>query len=194
MYKVGITGGIGAGKSTVTRVFQLFGTPIYDADTRAKILMEEDPSLVENIKSTFGDQAYIQGKLNSGYLAEKVFNNTLLIEKLNAFVHPSVARDFSSWVSQQRTSYVLKEAALLFESNSYQALDSIILVVAPLELRMKRIMKRDSQRSEQQIKNIIDKQLAVEEAMKLADYIILNDESELIIPQILALHKQFAER
>lgn len=188
LLRIGITGGIGSGKSTVANVFSLLGVPIYNADNRAKWLMANDQELVKNIADQFGSNSYIDGRLNRGYLAEKVFKDENLIKKLNSFVHPAVAKDFADWSSKYTTGYVLKEAALLFETGSYKELDATILITSPRELRIKRIIDRDPQRSLEQIENIITRQMVVEEAKAKADYVVINDDSTLLIPQVLELH------
>ena len=188
LLRIGITGGIGSGKSTVARIFSLLGVAVYNADERAKWLMAHDKKLISNIITQFGQDSYIDGELNKQYLADKVFKDELLVKKLNAQVHPAVARDFANWSSHYNSGYVLKEAALLFETKSYRELDATILVVSPIELRIKRIKKRDPQRSTEQIENIIARQMATAEALDLADYVIDNDNSKLLIPQVLELH------
>ena len=192
--RVGLTGGIGTGKSTVAQIFRLLGVPIYDADFMAKKLMVEDDNLITSIKAEFGDDAYLGGKLNRQFLAEKVFVNEHLLEKLNSLVHPAVARDFSNWAKHFSEKYILKEAALLFETGSYHDLDYLILVQSPLELRIQRIEERDPQRSSAQISGIIERQMPVDEAISLADYIIHNDESHMLIPQVLLLQKELTEK
>ncbi len=189
LLRIGITGGIGSGKSTVARIFSLLGVPVYNADERAKWLMVHDENLISNIITQFGQDSYIDGQLNRQYLAEKVFKDELLVEKLNTLVHPAVASDFADWSSNYSSGYVLKEAALLFETGSYNELDATILVVSPLEIRVKRIEERDPQRSREQIENIISRQIAIDEALSLADYVIDNDDSKLLIPQVLGLHR-----
>ena len=188
LLRIGITGGIGSGKSTVARIFSLLGVAVYNADERAKWLMAHDKKLISNIITQFGQDSYIDGELNKQYLADKVFKDELLVKKLNAQVHPAVASDFADWSSNYNSGYVLKEAALLFETKSYRELDATILVVSPIELRIKRIKKRDPQRSTEQIENIIARQMATAEALDLADYVIDNDDSKLLIPQVLELH------
>lgn len=187
--RIGITGGIGTGKTTVAEVFNMLKVPVYNADDRAKWLMQHDSELTQKIIAAFGEKTFLDGVLNRQYLAEKVFGNADLVQQLNALVHPAVAKDFGLWSKQQNTSYVLKEAALLFETGSYQELDATILVLSPLQLRIDRIKKRDPQRSVKQIENIIAKQIDIEEARNLADYVILNDESAMIIPQVLEIHQ-----
>lgn len=190
--QIGITGGIGSGKSLACRIFNLLGVPVYDADSRAKSLMTTDGILVSQIKKEFGTLSFGEdGSVNREFLAKHVFNDELKLKTLNNLVHPRVAEDFTRWTQQQRSSYILKEAALLFETGSYRALDKIIVVSAPENLRIARVLQRDKHRSEQQVKDIIRNQLKEEEKLKLADYTLINDESNLLIPQVLNLHKKF---
>jgi len=182
MLKVGITGGIGTGKSTVAKVFAALGIPVYEADERAKILMEADPEITGGIRALFGNEAYTSdGKYNKTYVAGKVFGDQNLLQKLNALVHPAVGRDFEAWASRQHSPYVLKEAAIM---NRAQGLDRIIVVSSPVALRMERIKARDG-RSEEQIQNIIRNQKTEEEFLALADFIVFNNEEEFITPQVL---------
>lgn len=190
--QIGITGGIGSGKSLVCRIFSLLGVPVYDADSRAKSLMTTDGILVSQIRKEFGVLSFRpDGNVNRAYLAEHVFNDPERLKLLNSLVHPRVGEDFNRWVREQRSVYVLKEAALLFEAGSNTALNKIIVVSAPEELRISRTLQRDRHRTEQQVKDIIQNQLKEEEKLKLADYIVVNDESKPLIPQVLELHKQF---
>ncbi|MBT2564795.1 dephospho-CoA kinase [Pedobacter sp. ISL-68] len=193
MYKVGITGGIGSGKTTVCKVFEVLGIPVFYADTVAKEIMCKDALLVEGIKSTFGKESYFEdGSLNNKHIAGIVFNNEEELAKLNALVHPAVFRAFDAWEATipANTSYTLKEAALLFESGSYTMCDTTILVTAPYETKMKRVMLRDGVTAEQ-VKARMDKQLSDEEKAKMANHFIINDEQESIIEQVLALHQEF---
>ena len=191
--RIGLTGGIGAGKSIVSEIFKLLAVPVYDADSMAKMLMEKDSDLITAIKEAFGIDSYIGRNVNRQFLAERVFNNAPLLEKLNAMVHPVVASHFDHWTKQFDNKYLLKEAALLFETGSYRELDKIILIQSPLEIRIERIKKRDPQRSSQQILNIIERQIPVDEALGLADYIITNDESTMLIPQVLNLQNELTK-
>lgn len=192
--QIGITGGIGSGKSLVCRIFHTLGVPVYDADSRAKAVMTTDGILVSHIKKEFGVLSYrVDGSLDREYLAQAVFNNTERLKILNNLVHPRVARDFEQWVSGQKGDYILKEAALLFETKSHTALDKIIVVFAPEQLRIKRVLKRDTQRTEQQIREIIHHQIQDEEKLQRADFVIMNDETQLVIPQVLELHRSFLE-
>jgi dephospho-CoA kinase len=156
---LGVTGGIGSGKSLVCRIFQVLGTPVYNSDLRAKQLMVEDEALIGQIKAAFGEQSYSKGNLNRQYLAEKVFSDSEKLELLNSLVHPAVGRDFRIWVDRNASqSYLLKEAALIFETGSNKLLDQTILVSAPQQLRIARVLCRDSQRTEEQVRAIISNQ------------------------------------
>jgi dephospho-CoA kinase len=189
--QIGITGGIGSGKTLVSKIFACLGIPVYDADSHAKELMTTDGILVSQIKKEFGDLSYLSdGTLNRKYLSEVVFNNQERLDVLNKLVHPRVGENYTQWVKRHNNkAYVLKEAALLFETGSYRTLDKIIVVHAPEEVRIKRVMHRDG-RAEQQVQEIIRKQMSEEEKLKRADFIIYNDESSLIIPQVLSLHNR----
>ena len=189
---IGITGGIGTGKSTVTKIFQTLGVPVYDADSRAKRVMTTDGILIEQIKKEFGNLSYDGENLNRAYLAQEVFSNPERLKKLNALVHPRVGVDFTHWVNeQQHQPYIVKEAALMLESGSNRGLNYLIVVTAPEEMRIARIKKRDPQRSREEIINIMKNQLPEEEKQRQADFIIRNDETELLIPQVLKLHERF---
>lgn len=192
--KIGVTGGIGAGKSLVCKIFSALGVPVYNADTRAKQLMVEDQVLIRQIKGHFGDASYSDdGSLNRSYLANEVFANTEKLELLNSLVHPQVGLDFDKWVAGKSSApYVIKEAALLFEAGSFKSLDAIVTVAAPEELRIRRTVIRDEFRSKKQIEEIISKQLPEEERISRAGYKIINDENRLLIPQVLRLHKTFS--
>jgi dephospho-CoA kinase len=194
--QIGITGGIGSGKSLVCEIFSCLGVPVYDADHRAKAIMTTDGILVSQIKKEFGDLSYDEeGNLNRAHLASFVFANADKLAKLNSLVHPRVAIDYQDWfVSVNNQSpYVLKEAALLFEAGSYRAVDKVIVVYAPANIRIERVEHRDPQRTREQIADIISRQWADEEKVKRADYVLVNDESELLIPQVITLHQKFLE-
>ena len=184
---VGITGGIGAGKSIVSKVFQTLDIPKYDADSRAKVLMNSNPELVKSISLLFGQEAYKNDHLNRQYIAAKAFENKGLLTQLNELVHPAVANDFNEWVDQQTAPYVLKEAALLFESGSFESLDQMITVTAPKDIRIKRVMARDG-RTEYQVKSIIINQMSEGEKANRSDYVIENDDENMVIPQVLEIH------
>lgn len=192
MLKVGITGGMGSGKSTVCKVFEILGIPVFYADNVAKLIMHTDVLLKQDIIKTFGEKSYSdKGELNRKYISAIVFNNELELKKLNAMVHPAVFRAFDVWVSDQKTvPYVLKEAALLFESDLYKMCDQSVLVKSPKKTKIQRIMNRDNITAEQ-IKLRMNRQFSDEQTEKLADHILLNDEHHLLIPQILSLHQHF---
>lgn len=191
--QIGITGGIGSGKSLICKIFSQLGVPVYDADSHAKALMTTDGILVSQIKKEFGDLSYHpDGSLNREWLATHVFSNEVELQKLNGLVHPRVAVDYSNWVEMQAdTPYVLKEAALLYESGSYRLLDKIIVVSAPEELRQARVLKRDPHRTVEQFREIVEKQLPEDEKVSRADYIITNDDVTPVVPQVLKLHEEF---
>ncbi|MBL0310712.1 MAG: dephospho-CoA kinase [Bacteroidetes bacterium] len=191
MLKVGITGGIGSGKSTACKIFMELGIPVYNADERAKHLMQHEHYLIDEIKRNFGDDIYVDGKLVRELLANRVFNNEKKMALLNSLVHPAVFRDTERWIEEQKKTkspYVLKEAALLIESGSYKNLDKLVVVTAPLELRIKRVEKRDSVTRSQVMKRV-QHQMPEEEKLKLADYIIQNDNGlEQLKEQVLLIH------
>lgn len=191
--QIGITGGIGAGKSVVCKIFKVLKVPVYDADSRAKAVMTTDGILVEAIKKEFGTLSFkANGDLNREYLSKEVFTDEEKLKKLNSLVHPRVALDYEAWLAKQSGApYVLKEAALLFESGSSRVLNKVLVVSAPTELRMKRVLVRDPQRNEKQVKSIMENQLSEEVKRKQADFIIENDERHSLIEQCLALHQQF---
>ncbi|WP_316823450.1 dephospho-CoA kinase [Pedobacter gandavensis] len=193
MLKIGITGGIGSGKTTVCRIFESLGIPVFYADTVAKKIMVTDPILIQGVKDTFGEESYTpEGVLNNKHIAGIVFHQPEELEKLNQLVHPAVFRAFDKWVAaiSPQAPYILKEAALLFESGSYQMCDHNVLVIAPLETRLQRVMQRD-QVTEEQVRARMDKQLSDEEKAKMADMLIHNNETDSLIIQVMALHHQF---
>lgn len=192
--QIGITGGIGSGKSLVCKIFAQLGVPVYDADSHAKALMTTDGILVSLIKKEFGELSYHpDGSLNRTYLGDHVFFSEVNLKKINNLVHPRVSLDYEKWLILHRDKpYVLKEAALLFETGSYRMLDKIIVVSAPESLRLKRVLSRDGHRTVEHFKGIVEKQMQEDEKLKRADYIIVNDETKLVIPQVLFLHAQFS--
>ncbi|MBJ6107611.1 dephospho-CoA kinase [Hymenobacter sp. BT523] len=196
MLRIGITGGIGSGKSIASRLFQALGVPTYDADSRARWLMENGAELRRQLTAAFGPGTYdAAGRLNRPLLASTVFNNPALLAQLNALVHPQVGLDFEAWARAQEAAghpYVLKEAALLFEAGSYQQLDRIITVYAPLPVREARVLRRDPHRSLADVRAIMAKQLSEEEKMQRADYVLTNDDAQPLLPQVLALHAAFS--
>jgi len=191
--QIGITGGIGSGKSLVCKIFGVLGVPAYDADSRAKNLMTTDGILIDQIKKEFGSLSYdVKGGLNREFLSATVFSKQDKLKQLNALVHPRVAVDYKQWVEEHAgNKYVLKETALLFESGSYKELDKIILVTAPKEIRIERVLARDNHRTKEDVEKIIQNQISEEEKEAKANFIIRNNESELIVPQVVDLHKRF---
>lgn len=190
MLKIGLTGGIGSGKSTVAKIFELLGIPVYYADDRAKYLMNHNTFIQQQIIAAFGSAAYNNGILNKSYISNLVFNNPAELEVLNSIVHPITIADASAWMQQQQTVYCIKEAALIFESGTQQNLDIIIGVTAPKALKLKRVMQRDAVAS-QTVLAKMDKQIDDRIKMKLCDFVIYNDEQQLIIPQVIQLHNKF---
>jgi dephospho-CoA kinase len=191
MLKIGVTGGIGSGKSIICQVFELLGIPVFYADAEAKKLMLEDEKLKSAISNTFGAASYLaDGNLNRTYLAKIVFNDENQLAKLNKLVHPAVFKAFKQWAESQTAAYVVKEAALLFESGSYRLCDKNILVTAPEALKIARIIRRDHI-TEEEVRARMARQMSDEEKLPMADIVLENDEQKLLIPQILKLHEQF---
>lgn len=187
MLKVGITGGIGSGKSYLCNVFQKLGIEVYSADERAKHLMNNDKELKEKIIDLFGKKAYPNNFLDRRYLSEIIFKNKDMLGRLNGLVHPAVAIDFIKWCQFRVDSiYVLHEAAILFESGVYKHMDKNILVTAPIETRIERVMKRDKTDA-RKVTERIENQLPTEKLIPLADFIIENDNKKLVLPQILEI-------
>jgi len=196
MLKIGITGGIGSGKTTICRIFETLGIPVFYADTAAKELMVKDPLLMAGVSDAFGLESYFNnGTLNNKHIANIVFNHPEELARLNALVHPAVFRAFDHWLVNVPATvpYILKEAALLFESGSYKMCDLSILVSAPLQVKLDRVIQRDGV-SEAQVRARMDKQFTDEEKMKMADFCILNEEGSSVVMQVLALHQQFLSR
>lgn len=194
--QIGVTGGIGSGKSVVCAVFASMGIPVYAADERAKWLTEHDPILKADIQRVLGPNAYdAAGRYNRGWVASQVFADPALLAALNAVIHPRVLADTTAWVNEQADKpYVVKEAALMKAAGSGNSLDSVIVVQAPVALRIERIRQRDPQRSDAEIQQIIDRQISDAERARLANYVIENDESQLLLPQIIRLHDLFSQQ
>jgi dephospho-CoA kinase len=193
MQKIGITGSIGSGKSIVCKIFEQLGVPVYYADERAKILMISNAEIITKVKLLFGNESYSEtGELNRKHLSDIAFNNKDLLTKLNQIVHPIVFKDFDNWLfekEQLNIKYIIKEAALMFETDSYKKIDKFIVVTAPMELRISRTMQRDSILKEQVLSRM-NNQLSQEEKLAKADYEIINNEEISLIEQVFSLHYQ----
>ncbi len=191
--QIGVTGGIGSGKSVVCRVFSALGVPVYYADDRAKWLTTHDPILKADITRLLGAEAYdLSGAYNRSWVASQVFINPQLLGQLNALIHPRVWADTVAWVeSHAHHAYVVKEAALMGKAGGGNLLDKVIVVTAPETLRIARIQQRDPHRSVTEIQHIMDRQLSDKERLNMSDYVLINDEQQLILPQLITLHAQF---
>lgn len=192
MLKIGLTGGIGSGKSTVARIFQTLGIPVYYADAEAKRLMNSNETLRKTIQQQFGEAAYKNNQLDRKYLADIVFNDKEKLDLLNSIIHPVTIDDAEVWMHRQQAPYCIKEAALLFESGAAENLDYIIGVYAPQALRIKRVMQRDGLNRDEIMKRI-NRQINEEMKMKLCDYVLKNDEQQLLTPQVLKLHDELIQ-
>jgi len=192
MLKIGLTGGIGSGKTTIAKIFELLNVPVYYADEASKRLYHTDKDLIANIKKNFGEDIYTNEQLNRSKLAAIVFNDPDKLDLLNQLVHPPTIRDAEEWMQRQTTPYVIKEAALLFESGSASGLDYIIGVQAPSHYRIKRVMERDGIKREDVI-NRSNRQIDEDIKMRLCDFVIVNNDQELVIPQVLELHSKLTE-
>ena len=193
MIKVGVTGGIGSGKTTVCRLFEEMDIPVYYADIEAKKLMNSDKELKRKIKELLGKEAYHRnGRLDRKYVASIVFKDKKKLEALNAIVHPAVAEDGKKWFAQQKTKYAIKEAALLVENASYKQLDFLIVVTAPVEMRIKRVVKRDKS-DYNQVKLRIANQLPEVLKKKVADFVIDNSGDVSLVSQVWKIHRKLME-
>ena len=187
---IGITGGVGSGKSLISRIFNTLGVPVYDTDARAKWLMANDPNIKSQLIELLGSESFIKEKLNRSFIARKSFGNEKILARLNRIVHPEVSSDFTKWVAlHQKSPLLLKESALIFETSSYSDLDQVILVLSPSKLRIKRVLARDLYRSREDIEAIISHQKSAAETSLLAQFIVNNDEKDLLIPQVLSIYK-----
>lgn len=199
MFKVGLTGGIGSGKSTVAKIFEVLSIPVYYADDAARHIMNTDEELKKSIIKEFGSESYINGHLNRPYIASLVFNDKEKLDLLNSLTHPATIRDAQQWMQKieeshgQTSPYIVKEAALIFESGSAENLDYVIGVYAPAALRIKRIMDRDHI-SKEEVLQRMNRQIDEEIKMKLCDTVIVNDEQQLVTTQVLQLHKQLLSK
>ncbi|MFN5253844.1 MAG: dephospho-CoA kinase [Chitinophagaceae bacterium] len=185
---IGLTGGIGSGKSTVAKIFAQLGIPVLDADATAKAIMNEDHSVKTKLIELFGEDAYKENQLNRPYIAQIVFEDAFKLQQLNAIIHPITIQYAKDWAFKQSAPYVIKEAALFFESGSSEGVEKIIGVTAPKHIRIQRVMQRDQMTRENVIKRM-EHQLEDSLKMKLCDWVIQNDDMHLLIPQILAIHQ-----
>ena len=191
MIKVGLTGGIGSGKTTVANMFRILGVDIYSADSEAKVLMEKNADLKTGIISLLGEETYLKHSLNSDYIASRVFNNPGLLEKLNLLVHPVVREDFADWIEERKSApYIIQESAILFESGFSSFFNYTILVTADIDTRIDRVAKRDKMKRSAIIARI-EQQMSDEEKLKYADFQLNNSVNKLLIPQVLELHNKF---
>ncbi len=192
--KVGLTGGIGSGKTLVCSVLEKLGVAVYYADSEARRLMNSDPELVLQISGLFGNKAYEGGNLNREFLAQRVFKDKVLLTRLNELVHPAVRKDFSRWANEQKPAfYVVEEAAILFESGSDRNMDLTVGVFAEKELRVQRVMQRDGIAREQ-VRMRMNSQMNEKEKMERADMVIYNDGKLMILPQIINMHNAILKR
>lgn len=192
MLKIGLTGGIGSGKSTIAKIFSTLGIPVYDADIAAKELMRSDPKIRAQLIARFGEEVYQQGALNRAYLAAIVFNDEAALKDLNDITHPATIQDAENWFQRQQAPYAIKEAALIFESGSEQFLDYVIGVWAPEQVRIQRVLARGGL-TEAQIKSRMARQMNEEAKMKRSHFIIDNGGTTPVIPQVMALHEKLLQ-
>jgi dephospho-CoA kinase len=190
---VGLTGGIGSGKTTVANYFKELGIPVYIADVEAKLLMKRSKVIIRKLIQLFGSETYYKGELNKPFIANKIFNDPVLLEKMNTIVHPKVASHFQRWLKKQDAPYVIKEAAIIFENNTYTSLDYIITVIAPEETRINRVIERDRS-SEERVKAIIKNQWSDAEKVKLSDFVIENIELADTKNQVINIHQKILKK
>lgn len=193
MIVVGLTGGIGSGKTTVAKQFESLGVAVYTADKEAKRLMNTSKVIRRKLTALFGEKAYVNNQLNKSFIASKIFNDKSLLNKMNAIVHPKVGRDFKNWLKKQKSPYVIKEAAIIFENNMESEYDYIITVTANTEVKIDRILKRDDT-TEQKIRDIMKNQIPDEEKVDKSDFVIVNDRLEDTILQVQNIHKKILKK
>ncbi len=189
---IGLTGGIGSGKTTVAKLFEELGVPVYNSDLKAKKLMQNSKELRTAVMDLLGEESYKLQRLNKKYIADKIFEDKELLQKLNAIVHPAVRQDFFKWVKKKRTPYVIQEAAILFENNSYKTFDKIILVKAPKEVRLQRVLTRDAI-SEKEILARMENQWDDSKKIPLADYVIENTDLGKTKLQVEKIHHELTK-
>lgn len=192
MLRIGLTGGIGSGKSTVARIFQSLGIPVYSADQEAKRLMRTDPVVIRSVQAHFGEDSYVQGVPDTRKLASIVFRDPAALEKLNQIIHPATIQDAKEWMARQQAPYVIKESALIFESGAGEGLDWIVGVYAPQALRIQRVMQRESVDREAVLARM-SRQIDEEMKRRLCDRVLINDEQQPLLQQVLDLHQELLE-
>ena len=190
---VGLTGGIGSGKTTVANYFKELGIPVYIADVEAKLLMKRSKVIIRKLIQLFGSETYYKGELNKPFIANKVFNDPVLLEKMNTIVHPKVASHFKRWLKKQDAPYVIKEAAIIFENNTYTSLDYIITVIATERTRINRVIERDGS-SEERVKAIVKNQWSDAEKVKLSNFVIENIELADTKNQVINIHQKILKK
>ena len=189
---IGITGGIGAGKSTVSSICKHLGFKVYNSDQRAKEIVSEDSIIKKKLISFFGNNIYKNGVLDRKFLSDKIFNDKSSLQQINSIIHPAVKKDFNSWVINNSNEKILfKESALLLESGAYKELDKIILIVSDKNLRVSRVLNRDQNRSKKEIESIIDKQIDEVDAIKYADIVIDNNHKKMLLPSVIKEIEKF---
>ena len=193
MLIVGLTGGIGSGKTTISNFFESYGVPVYIADKEAKALMNRSKVIKRKLIQLFGDSAYKEGMLNRPYLAEKIFNDQTLLAQMNAIVHPKVASHFKRWIKKQNAKYIIKEAAIIFENNLQNQYDCIITVVADENLRIQRVTQRDGSTPEK-VKAIINNQWSDEEKINQSDFVIFNNDLDIAKKQVEEIHYKILKK
>lgn len=193
MIIVGLTGGIGSGKTTISRYFESFGIPIYNADTEAKALMKRSKIIKRKLIELFGKEAYKEGELNRSFLSSKIFSNQELLSRMNAIVHPKVASHFKKWLKKQDSPYIIKEAAIIFENKLETQYDYIITVIADENLRIERVIKRDGS-SKEKVKSIIKNQLPDSEKLKKTDFVIQNNDLDIAKKQADEIHQKILQK
>ncbi len=193
MIKVGVTGGIGSGKSLICEIFNHLSIPVFNADTEAKLIINSDKDVIDQIKQAFGNDIYHKNKLKKDVLAKIIFNDSKALTRINSIVHPKVREYFLDWAEKQQSKYVIEEAAILFESNAYLDLDYIINVHANKQSRIERVIKRDNI-SKEEVLSRMQNQLCDEKRMKLADFTIYNDNDRMILPQVIDIHQKILSK
>ncbi|MEP6616596.1 MAG: dephospho-CoA kinase [Ginsengibacter sp.] len=192
MLRIGLTGGLGSGKSTVAAIFEVLNIPVYYSDDASKRLLNENAGIKASVIKAFGPASYPEGNPDRKYLASVVFNDEKCLKILNSILHPATLADAEDWIKKQTAPYAIKEAALIFESGSHQSLDYVIGVKAPLPLRLKRVQQRDSTDEKDALARM-NHQMDEEKKLELCDFIVVNDEQRLLIPQVLSLHQQLLQ-